>query len=54
VILWLWPYGILLDLQRLQGSRYIDAVQYFSIALQQNGRHIPRGTESASSSDQLM
>jgi hypothetical protein len=41
VILWLWPCGILLDLQRLQGSQCIAALQHFTIATQQKPRHFP-------------
>ena len=44
VILWLWPYGILLDLHRLQGSQCIDAMQHFYVAMQQEPRHILAGT----------
>jgi hypothetical protein len=45
VILWLWPYGILLDLQHMQGSQCIDALQHFSIATQQKPHHIPVSIE---------
>jgi hypothetical protein len=43
VILWLWPCGILLDLQRPQGSQCIAALQHFYVALQYNLCPIPAG-----------